>query len=634
MSDAMSVAERPPIWALLVGVNEYGINLDPTRASEHISSLRGCVPDVEAVDLYLRAQLGVPSEQIRLLRDSEATYQRVIDGFADILKRAPAGHQALVYFSCHGSQAPAVDPSIEADGLDETLVLYDSRTEGVYDLLDKELGYLLDQLVRHGLNVTVVLDACHSGSGTREIDMDVRVRSTPRGFANTQHRPCLWWAGCPELARSRQGASDWVNPAAGAASYVVIAGCRDQQLSREATTVLGPRGLLSYYLMEELQRGTHAATTYADLAHVVRAHIYAHMPDQEPQCEGDVHRLIFAAGRVRRRPPIGLKRPSGENATVEIGAAQGLSAGSQLLAFSGWRRHERCQHGAGPPGNRAGWRGRVGGTGDRVAGYARRPAGAADSRRCSRSSHTPTTPRSRSISTARGSMLFVRRWTGPGRVISHRPTSSWPTSAARARLVVSRQGDALRLSSAHGQPADPGHPASCWVPPGPGAAGRCQAVLKLEHLARYWYAYALAPDARRGYPGRARACRDLPCDGPWFAATGRADPQQRSGGAHWRVPGAAHDQPAHRRSLYQRVGFCTRTGSIKPLYPGNGGSVRLVPDNPVLYRLSGAVDLAPGLEEGVDLLKVFVTSESTQAFKSLEMDALGAWQRDYAQECR
>jgi hypothetical protein len=185
--------QRPPIWALLVGANEY--------ANPSIPRLSGCVPDVRAVEAFLRQQLGIPAGQIKLLTDAQATYQAVIDGFEGFLAAAPPGDQVLVYFSCHGSQAPAVDPSIEPDGLDETLVLYDSRTPGVYDLLDKELGYLLSRVVQRGLNVSVFLDACHSGSGTREIDPSM-VASRPwrwrgaskaaaTGSASAQMRPAM-----------------------------------------------------------------------------------------------------------------------------------------------------------------------------------------------------------------------------------------------------------------------------------------------------------------------------------------------------------------------------------------------------------------------------------------------------------
>jgi hypothetical protein len=625
MSATTPETERPPLWALLVGVNEYAINLDATRADEHISPLRGCVPDVEAVDTYLRAQLAVPNAQIRLLRDSEATYAAVLAGFTDFLMHAPAGHQTLVYFSCHGSQAPAVDPSIEADGLDETLVLYDSRTEGVFDLLDKELGYLLDQLVQRGLNITVVLDACHSGSGTRDTDTEVRARSTPKDSRTRDVGQVYGGRAAHELARSRQGGSDWVNPASGAASYVVIAGCRDEQLSREVSTAAGPHGLLSYYLMDELQRSVRATTTYADLAHVLRARVRARIPDQEPQCEGDVNRLIFAAGRVRRRPPITIKHVSGETAVIEIGAAQGLRAGSRLLAFPAGAdmsdasgaiaRLEVTRVGATESDTQL------------IEWLPGAPAGPPELPITALLTVESYAYHPKQKVYLDGDGLDVVRTTigtsGPDGQPS--PYLELTEQRAEARLVVSRQGDALRVSSAQGAPLIPDTRPPAGSPPDLERLAD-DVVLKLEHLSRYWYAYALAPvpdeDVLAGLV-QVEICRVIaPGAPPQVEPIPSNELVARTGELL-----ALRLTNLHTADLYVSIWDFTPEWSVEPLYPANGGTERLVPNNPVLYQLPATVSLPPGLDEGVDLLKVFVTTESTQSFKNLAQDALGIWQR-------
>jgi hypothetical protein len=59
----------------------------------------------------------------------------------------------------------------------QTLVCSDSRVDGVTDLTDKELSALISRVAARGAHVTVVLDCCHSGGGTRETDL--RVRTVP-----------------------------------------------------------------------------------------------------------------------------------------------------------------------------------------------------------------------------------------------------------------------------------------------------------------------------------------------------------------------------------------------------------------------------------------------------------------------
>src|SRR5207253_1764991 len=103
------------------------------------------------------------------LIDQQATRQAVIDGFRAHLGRARAGDVVLFYYSGHGSQegAPPEFWRFEPDRLDETLVCWDSRMPGRFDLADKELAQLIAEVAEPGPHVLVVLDCCHSGSGTR-----------------------------------------------------------------------------------------------------------------------------------------------------------------------------------------------------------------------------------------------------------------------------------------------------------------------------------------------------------------------------------------------------------------------------------------------------------------------------------
>ena len=152
------------LYALLVGIDDY---------APPIPALQGCKHDINAIEAYLQKQIGGAwtLKQPRKLLDQQATRQAIIDGFQQYLTQADREDIALFYYAGHGGQeqAPVELRHLEPDGLDETLVCYDSRFPGNHDLADKELRYLLTQVAKNNSRIIVILDCCHSGSGTRNI---------------------------------------------------------------------------------------------------------------------------------------------------------------------------------------------------------------------------------------------------------------------------------------------------------------------------------------------------------------------------------------------------------------------------------------------------------------------------------
>jgi uncharacterized caspase-like protein len=148
------------VYGLLVGIDDYPAPVPP---------LRGCVNDITAVEQLLRERLAADQKlDTKVLKNAEATRQAVIDGFMH-LRNAGPDDVALFYYSGHGSQerTPPEFWYLEPDRLDETLVCYDSRLADNYDLADKELAKLIAAVAARGAHVLVILDSCHSGSGTR-----------------------------------------------------------------------------------------------------------------------------------------------------------------------------------------------------------------------------------------------------------------------------------------------------------------------------------------------------------------------------------------------------------------------------------------------------------------------------------
>ena len=158
------------IYSLLVAIDDY---------PSPIPMLWGCVNDIDAFATYLSERVakdkGV-SLKLKTLKNGEATRAAVVDAFRGHLGQATKGDVALFYYSGHGSQEQAPEEfwKLEPDHLDETLVCFDSRNPGSWDLADKEMAKLIGEVAAKGPHVAVILDCCHSGSGTREIDTVVR----------------------------------------------------------------------------------------------------------------------------------------------------------------------------------------------------------------------------------------------------------------------------------------------------------------------------------------------------------------------------------------------------------------------------------------------------------------------------
>ena len=158
--------------ALLIGVDRYKY-IRP--------NLGGCVGDVERVRDLLVGQLATPPRRIIQLTSSmqrkekapnRPTRENIINSMKRLAAAAKPGEQIYIHYSGHGMRnATTILPGIESDGRDEAIAPMDSgySDPASYYILDKELGWLIRLITNTGAFVTVILDCCHSASGTREI---------------------------------------------------------------------------------------------------------------------------------------------------------------------------------------------------------------------------------------------------------------------------------------------------------------------------------------------------------------------------------------------------------------------------------------------------------------------------------
>lgn len=329
----------PQLYVLLVGINKY--------ADPQISNLRGCENDVDKIEKLLIRQFNVPENNIDKLVNQHATHNAIKAAFRKHLtEKARAWKTAgskepkpafYFHFSGHGSQTRD-ETGTEPDGMDETIVAHDSRLPGIYDIKDWELGELIDELSQYSDNVTIVLDCCHSGSGTR--DYKENVSQTRRCAPDDRPQPLAQQRPANLQIKRNIGGSDWE---IGSGQYVLLAGCRDREESNEHPVMEGSKrswhGALTFFFLQTLaQMPVGQPLTYDQLYQRISREVNKAYPDQMPQCEGERGRLLFG-GRGPQRDLFFhvVARPDEIDdglIWIDGGLVHGLTPLSQLKVFS------------------------------------------------------------------------------------------------------------------------------------------------------------------------------------------------------------------------------------------------------------------------------------------------------------
>jgi hypothetical protein len=315
------------IYALLVGIDDY---------SPPVPKLRGCVNDIRELEQYLQARIDPGDREhddilkLKVLLNQEATRQAVIRAFREHLGQAGPEDVTLFCYSGHGSQEKAPEPfwKIEPDHLDETLVLYDSRVEGSWDLADKELAKLITEVSAGGAHVVVLLDCCHSGSGTRAPELaETAVRRAP---TDLRERPLESFIFTPDELPAGPTRDLKARPSGwdAAGRHVLLAACRDDEEAKEYQGGGATRGAFSYFLGETL--GTiGSAITYRDLfaraSALVRGQVQRQSPQLEATVSGDLLRP-FLGGLIRPSPHFFVASVQGVRWVLDAGRVHGIPA--------------------------------------------------------------------------------------------------------------------------------------------------------------------------------------------------------------------------------------------------------------------------------------------------------------------
>ena len=292
-------------YALLVGIDNYGGKLP---------ALSGCVNDVNDMRSVLCDSFDFTNdpEHVLVLVNAQATRDAIISAFKrqliDNARKHPDG--IFVFeFSGHGSQVKDTNGD-EEDGWDETIVPIDSRTPGHFDIIDDELAALLQQLEAYTANSTIILDCCHSGTGSRG---NLKVRGVT-----------------PDRRRQPPQSKD--RPDKGDLRYVTISACMAAETAGETSDLRHPNGLMTRALLQSLNTAP-SGSTFRDLGHQLEAMVNSLSQQQHPQIEGAIDRQLFSDSSFRATPHIRIVRVTPAAVTVNAGIAQGVRAGGLIALY-------------------------------------------------------------------------------------------------------------------------------------------------------------------------------------------------------------------------------------------------------------------------------------------------------------
>ena len=228
--------------ALFVGIADY-------PESSGFQKLHG-TNDCEIISKNLDNQ----GFKITKLLNSQATAANIRAELHKLATHSEKGSYIYIHFSCHGQPFEDKPPFDEEDLWDESIVAYDAKINyqsGVYEgenhILDDELSHYFGEIRRQigadGL-LCVVIDACHSGTSSRdEIDDEDVIRGTYLGFSEN---------GKSFSPRINKQGNFIIDKIPGSSDIIILEACRAYQYNKEVFKNGKHYGSLSYYVNEVL----------------------------------------------------------------------------------------------------------------------------------------------------------------------------------------------------------------------------------------------------------------------------------------------------------------------------------------------------------------------------------------------
>ncbi len=275
--------------ALLVGINYPGTS----------NELRGCVNDVMSTSDIITKHFGFDDpKNRRMLTDASATTANIIERLEWLVDGAGPGDVLFFHYSGHGSQVINQKYDVqdyEPDGMDEIICPIDLDWRDKM-ITDDMLKAIFDK-VPTGVNLTVFLDSCHSGTMLDQSNQYQPLRPSIRTVSESPNRP-KFIAMPADITNRGIGLNLAVRPRSLQTvtrdvnqTGLLLSGCRSDQTSADAWIHNKYTGAATYYLTKVLASHSYDVD-YKTLVDEMNAGLQADGYNQCPELDGSP--LLFA----------------------------------------------------------------------------------------------------------------------------------------------------------------------------------------------------------------------------------------------------------------------------------------------------------------------------------------------------
>ena len=216
--------------------------------------------------------MGFEPQNIKVLFDEQATSANVHAALSSWIREGvDPSDRVLIYFSTHGTR---VADAQSVNGVDDAIVMHDTepakgRLRNV--LLGRELGAAIT--ASPSRNVLVLVDACHSGSATRDLRLDNLSLGTSRAVKRFYTYPGMPDAPPAAVATRAFGGSNQSE------NYAALSAARDD----ETTVGTEQGGMFTLGVVGEIEQAARSGKqrSVEDLRAAAASYIAAHLNEAD-----------------------------------------------------------------------------------------------------------------------------------------------------------------------------------------------------------------------------------------------------------------------------------------------------------------------------------------------------------------
>lgn len=252
--------------ALIVGINYIGTS----------SKLKGCLNDAENMRVMLESR---GFTEIKSVLEREATTEGIKAGLEWLVTGVEPGDVIVFHYSGHGSQLPS---SVEDDKWEEIICPIDLNWMDKV-ITDDTLRQIFDK-VPNGVNTTLVLDCCHSGTmldQNQTLNNAKPATSTPK-----KEKGSRYLKPPSKIAKlvAKGELVDWTTSRDVNATALLIAACHENQTSADTVIDGQPQGAATAALLKATSE--NSPISYRSLVTSMQDFMVDNKYKQVPQLDG------------------------------------------------------------------------------------------------------------------------------------------------------------------------------------------------------------------------------------------------------------------------------------------------------------------------------------------------------------